>query len=288
MSNLLDALNDLDNITAEREKILRAPFGWPGGKSRSVKKILPLLPYRGRYCEVFGGTGIVLLNRHKSSLEIFNDRHSGITSFYRCLRNQKMFEALALWLDNTVHSREEWITCHDTWENIDDDIERAGRWFYMIQYSFAQLGRNFGRATSIKGCLAGKVRNKGKEFPELHDRLKNVQIENQDWRQILDDYDSEDMVWYIDPPYIETAAGTYTHMMSRDDHHELINRIFSLKGFVAVSGYSNHVYNKRPWDNIHVWDSYVSLTPQAFTKENAKTHQTSQRHYGEEILWIKE
>lgn len=290
MTDLLNMFEDLDRNAEQRtrETILRAPFKYPGGKSRSIDKILPRLPYRGVYVEPFGGSAAILLARHPSKLEVFNDRYAGVVAFYRCLRDPSRMTKLCEAIELTVHSREDFIINRD-WQNPDDDVERAFRWYYMTEYSFAGLGRNFGRSTSARARLVS-IRDKLPLFPKIHDRFKRVQVENQDWYDCIIDYDSPDTVFYIDPPYIDADTGIYKSKMTHDDHRHLLDVIIHLQGFVAVSGYSNPIYENQDWDNRHEWESYVSIQSQAYTETNFKAHLKGmdKRSTAKEVLWVKE
>jgi DNA adenine methylase len=281
--------DELDANTLEpRETIIKAPFSYPGSKSRSVKFILPHLPLRHTWVDVFGGSGVITINRPKSKLEVYNDRHSGVTDFYRCMRDRSLFDRLCAWLDLTLHSREEFLANRDTWENIQDPVERAGRWFSMVNYSFGSLGRNWGRSTGGTGGLSGKIRNGIRNLPEIHERFKCVQVENADWRRILKDYDSCETVFYMDPPYVDSSTGVYEYEMSDRDHREMLETVFTLKGFVAMSGYANPLYDKQPWDKRFSWDVRMTAKAMAFHTENNKEHQDESRGRVEEKLWIKE
>lgn len=289
--DLLSIFDDLERQTSKPSKdtIIRAPFGYPGGKSRSVYQILPKLPYRRCYVEPFGGSAAILLARQPSPLEVYNDRYAGVVAFYRCLRDAKKLEQLIDWLEHTVHSREDFVWCKETWKNVRDDVERAGRWYYMSMYSFGSLGRNWGRTTSGRGSMAGKIRNKLKLFPTIHKRFRNVQVENQDFRAILRDYDSPETVFYLDPPYLDANRGTYKNEMSRADHQELMEIIFKLEGFVALSGYANPFYENHPWSETYSWDSYVSIQSlggDGNQKDNLR--HVEERGSAEEVLFIKE
>lgn len=281
--------DELDQLT-EPEKILRPPFAYPGGKSRLVQAILPKLPYRHGYIEPFGGSGIILLNRRPSKLEVFNDRYSGVVAFYRCLRDEDKLWKLCDKIEHTIHSREDFIWCKKTWyEDTISDVERAFRWYYMITYSFSSLGRNYGR--SIKGGSGiGKLRNKIRLLPIIHERLKQVQIENQDWRECIRDYDSSKNVFYVDPPYIDANTGIYPEKMTRNDHRDLLDIIFNSKGFFAVSGYSNPLYENKDWDDRFEWKSFVSIQSNVWTEGNKKLHLKGieKNDFAKEILWIKE
>lgn len=288
MNSLFD---DIDHITQDDDhKILRAPFGYPGGKSRSVKHILPHLPYRNVYVEPFGGSAAILLARQPSKIEVYNDRFGGVTDFYRCLRNPEMLNALIDWLELTIQSREEFLACRDTWIDCEEITERAARWYYMTMNSFASLGRNFGRATGGPTTTAGVVNRKLKLFHKIHERFQNVIVENRDALKLIPEFDSHDTVYYLDPPYVDAHAGTYKNEMTIDDHRELIEIIFSLDGYVAVSGFPNPLYDSQSWDRVLDWEVFCSISPRAFTKGNNRKglEVYDARAKQAEVLWIKE
>lgn len=277
-----------------RDQYLRAPMGYPGAKSRSIKELLAHLPYRNTWVDVCGGTASVTLARNASPLDVYNDRHSGLVAFYRCIRDRlkcsQMIERLEI---SPPLSREEFIWSRDTWkQNQLDDVERAARWYYSLVTSFNQKGWSFGRA--VKGKAQGqKMFNNLKLFWPLHNRMRNAQIENQDWRMLLKDYSKggREVVWYIDPPYWGTT-GIYEHEWSEQDHLELCERIQHLNGgFVAVSGYDlpNHPYNRfKFWSRKVSWEVQVSMTGIAFTESNnlAAYADVIKRGTATETLWI--
>jgi len=289
LEDLFDEL-ERQSGSVSKDTIIKAPFAYPGSKSKSVEKILPHLPYTNIYVEPFGGSASILLARHKSKLEVFNDRYAGVTDFYKCLRDKDLTNQLIARLELTVHSREEFVDCKWNWDKTDDIVERAASWYYMTRYSFASLGRNWGRALTTRAHLAGVIRKRLDLFPVIHERFKEVQVENQDWYDCIVDYDSPDTVFYLDPPYIDAYRGTYKHEMNEADHRRLIDTIFSTKGFVALSGFSNPVYEERNWDDRHEWEAFVSIKPRAYTESNykKKVEGLDKRSFSTEVLWIKE
>ena len=58
--------------SAENRRRLRKmiAFGWYGGKFSHLDWLLPLLPTCHHYCEPFGGSAAVLLNRMPSPVEM--------------------------------------------------------------------------------------------------------------------------------------------------------------------------------------------------------------------------
>jgi len=106
------------------EKVIA--FGWYGGKFSHLEWLLPLLPGCHHYCEPFGGSAAVLLNRSPSPVETYNDIDGEVCNFFRVLRDHKevLIEAIGL----TPFSREEFaIAC-----KLDASlppVERARRFY---------------------------------------------------------------------------------------------------------------------------------------------------------------
>ncbi|HLI08591.1 MAG TPA: DNA adenine methylase [Ktedonobacteraceae bacterium] len=64
----------------ERRRLIA--FGWYGGKYSHLNWLLPLLPRTTHYCEPFGGSAAVLINREPSPVETYNDLHSEVVNFF--------------------------------------------------------------------------------------------------------------------------------------------------------------------------------------------------------------
>lgn len=294
MSNLFNMFQDIDDCESKnlqvRENYVRAMFKYPGSKARCVKEISKHLPYRTSYIEVFGGTAAILLSRERSGLEVYNDRFAGVVAFFRCMKDQAKAEALVAKFEWCLHSREEFIFCKETWRDVTDDVERAARWLYVQHYSFAGIGKYFGRSTTTTNSMAVLADKLREEWRPFHNRIKTVQIENQDWKEMLKDFDSPEAVFYLDPPYLNTAPQAYSEVMPIKDHVRILDRVFEMKAFVAVSSYNNDVYEKYPWDEKIVLKTKtgVGIVPMGENDQNKLQGKMDRSGSGvEEILWIK-
>ncbi len=289
---LLGLLQGMDDSDIKRENIVKAPFPYPGGKDTALPMILPHLPYTDYYCEPFGGSGVVLLARKKCKNEFFNDRQSGVTDFYRCIKDRALCEKLLAWLDFTPFSREEFNRCRDTWKDHQDPVERAARWYCMVVFSFQAYGRHYGRSKTAVNRFSMKLPNSLQSFWPVHYRLQGTYIENQDWRGMFQDLNNHNRVWYLDPPYLPTKennAGMYEHNMTEADHIEMCEKLFKLQGYVALSGYDNEVYNSFPWTSKYSWEQISTANASIATESNNK--KGNERNVNEirtECLWIKD
>src|ERR1044071_9135139 len=102
-------------------------FGWYGGKFSHLDWLLPLLPRAQHYCEPFGGSAAVLLNREPSPVETYNDIDGEVVNFFRVLREQK--EALLEAIGLTPFSREEFELSISPPEPEISNLESARRFF---------------------------------------------------------------------------------------------------------------------------------------------------------------
>lgn len=260
------------------KKVLRPPFGYPGGKIKSVKNIVPILTNIDHkvYVEVFGGSAAVLINKPKVKMEVYNDRYSGVVAFYKCIRDPKKLFQFCEKVELSIMSKEDWYDFHATWHDCADDVERAFRWYYMLSYSFGGMSRNWGHGKATTG--AGKIRDKIPLFWQVHQRFEKVQIDNADWRDCIHMYDSPDTLFYLDPPYIEADnRACYAH--SEINYDDLMGVIRNCQGKVALSGYDNPIFEWDGWHDKEQWDNYISI--------QSIKHDTQNRGNEKETLWIK-
>ena len=269
-------------------KIVKGLFGYPGGKSKSVKQLIPYLPIRDIWVDVFGGSGIVTLNRQDSKkLDVYNDRWSGVTNFFQCLRDEKKMDEMIRRLSLMPQSKEEFYlskTLADDW-NVEDDIERATRFFYMINYSFGGLGRNWGRAT---GSTMLNYASKLKRFHDVRLRFMRCQIDNDDFEAIFKAYDSYTTVFYCDPPYLDQHVGMYKHTFDVSEHRRLLDAAMDCKGYVAISSYTNELYDSYEWDSVKTWPVVSTMAPGKGTTTNHRKGYDTSNQVRDEVLYMKE
>lgn len=241
-----------------KDEPIKAPFIWQGGKTKSLKDLLPWIPYREGYVEPFGGSGAVLLAREPSGFEVFNDRNSGLIDFYKVLKSDQ-WQELVDWIDLNLSSRELFLDYKHAMVTTDDILVRAGMWFYLQQQSFGGLGGNWGRGTKPGTLQANKFYKNLPLFPRIHERLRDVQIENRDYLRMLEEYDTQDTVFYLDPPYLSTRLLYEGTAWTRNDQLQLLKAVFAVRGCVVLSGYNEPLNDKFPFDETYTWSSRTTM-----------------------------
>lgn len=224
-------------------------FGWYGGKFNHLNWLLPLLPPTIHYCEPFGGSAAILINRPPMPVETYNDLDGEVVNFFRVLRDQKddLIEVIGL----TPFSREEFqIAAHESRDDL-SDLERARRFFIcarQVRTGLAQTasaGRWAHCVLTSRAGMAGAVSRwlgSVEGLSEIAQRLLRVQIEHRPALEVIQRYDSPDTLFYCDPPYPHGSRGdknAYAYEMTNDQHRELAHTLRNVQGKVAVSSYAS-------------------------------------------------
>lgn len=221
-------------------------FGWYGGKYSHSDWLLPLLPKTQHFCDVFGGSAAVLLNREPSPVETYNDIDGEVVNFFKVLRDKpsQLIKQIGL----TPFSREEFEKAIKDSKAV-SEIERARRFYIrarQVRTGLAQtasLGRWANCKLTSRAGMAGAVSRwlgSVESLPEIAQRLLRVQIENDTAINIIKRYDSEETLFYCDPPYIHETRGdskAYKYEMTNEEHRQLAEALKKAKGKVALSGY---------------------------------------------------
>jgi len=236
-----------------------APMRWFGGKGNMVKKILPLLPKGRLYCEPFCGAASIFWSLPDPyPIEVLNDLDGRLVNLFRVLQDPDKFERLAHRITWTPYARSELARAIDIRDSGEgDDIDRA--WAFMVCANFGFSGSQPARpsewsrsVTTISRCMAdpaNRWRCRMRLLDWWHDRLSRVQIEQRDAIEAIEYWDTDETVFYIDPPYIaetreKTSRTVYAHEMSDDDHERLVDTLLGIKGAAVVSGYAHDIYSR--------------------------------------------
>lgn len=209
--------------------------------------LLPLLPQTQHFCEPFGGSAAVLINRPPSSVETYNDLDGGVVNFFRVLREQKeeLIEAIGL----TPFAKEEYEQALDHLDPAVSSLERARRFYVCARQTRTGMAQKGSRGrwahcllTSRAGMAGAVSRWLGsvEDLPEIAQRLLRVQIEHAPAVEVIRRYDSEETLFYCDPPYPHGSRGdknAYAHEMTDSQHRELAEALKNVKGKVALSSY---------------------------------------------------
>lgn len=209
-----------------------------GGKSQSAKKIVEMIPKHHCFVESNFGAGWIFFEKTPSEVEVINDIDGELINFWRVVQRDPQG-----FIDRSkyeFHSREmynEYASDFKSGKHFTFSmLERAFRYYVIMKMSYA--------AQFLAGWGFSNVRNQANslfnEFliiDKVAERLKNAQIENNDFQFVIDHNDSVETLHYCDPPYIKSMASNdkYYKMpgipqFTMHDHQRLYKSLCNVKG----------------------------------------------------------
>lgn len=222
-------------------------------KMRSVRPVSPAAPYVGgkkilsrklvelidnidheTYAEPFIGMGGVFLRRSRAPAgEVINDISGDVATFFRIL--QRHYEAFMDMLKFRLTSRREFDRLMAVRPETLTDLERAARFLYLqrLAYGGKVTGRNFGVILGDHGRF--DVTRLAIILTDLNERLSGVVIENLDYKDFLDRYDTPGTLFYLDPPYCGSEDYYEPGTFSRADFRILADKLTNVAGRFILS-----------------------------------------------------
>ncbi len=215
-----------------------SPIRWFGGKYYLAKAIISLIPDSHKiYCEPFGGGAHVLARKLPSEKEIYNDIDGDVVNFLEVMKQdkEKLINAL-ITIPTSRYLLEKW-RCEELPE---DKFERAVRWFYLLRQRITPINNNL-----KSGWRSGKYKNSAFDYQNavlringFEERMRDVKIENKDFREIIETYDSKSTLMFVDPPYLDREH-YYKGDFKKEDHIELAQYLNSIQGKAIVTYYTD-------------------------------------------------
>lgn len=208
-------------------------FSYIGGKARLAPWIISHFPLHRSYVEVFGGAAWVLLQKPRSTIEVYNDINDELINMWRVLQTDapKMAEELS----RIPYSRTLYYSWISDWKKgirPGTEFNRAIRFAWIQACSF---GGSFmkGFAVSRDQDHAGGYQRWVSSLNEIQDRMRGVLIENLSFEVLIPKYDTSDALFYCDPPYDGTE--NYYNGFNTESHAKLAELLSGIKGKFVLS-----------------------------------------------------
>jgi DNA adenine methylase len=228
---------------------IKTPISYYGGKQQLASRIIELLPEHNLYCEPFIGGAAVFFQKPPSTVEVINDTNQELINFYRIV--QRDYVSLEKEIQISLHSRrlhkDASVVCNNP--HLFSEIKRAWAVWVTANQSFgSQLDNSWGYDRK-KGSMSKKIKNKRESFTEAYAiRLQSTQIECADALAIIRSRDSEESLFYCDPPYPDCNQGHYDGY-SMEDFEALLSQLKQIKGKFLLSSYPYPVLEKVTKEN---------------------------------------
>jgi DNA adenine methylase len=270
-----------------------------GGKSRIGKWIVPFYPNDiETYVEPFSGMFWCFFNMNLNQFPnlkrvVYNDFNPLNYNLFQCLQNPTL-------LLDAVNS----IPCQQVGEEVTPEIYKeqfisfqaeifnenfsvqaydytiAAKYAYVLSQVFSGSKPETSSFIDLKGKYKSKYltfRDKLSKPDWIEHFLRISHVENLDFQEVIEKYDSPSTYIYLDPPYWKTENYYNNHDFDREDHERLANVLNNVKGKFSLSYYD--------FELLHEWypEDKFRWEKKEFAKAAAAKKGVKQ-NMGEELL----
>ena len=254
----------------DNKLFLKSPLKWAGGKSKLMNKIETVYnedfvwkSEKYTYIELFGGGGsawLFVLQNYNPKRVIVNDINPNVINLWRCIQIYPI--TLCKELDRIISNylvldwderkefflnlRKEFNKKKDVLSEKKIDIDMAAEFLFLNKTCFNGLWR-----TNSKGEFNtpfGKPTNLNKD-PNIYDKnnivnlselIKDVEFICRDYKDVIGDYVTGDVLVYMDPPYRGTWTDYSKEAFGENEQIELSHYMKDLKdrGFYVIQSNS--------------------------------------------------
>jgi len=270
-----------------------------GGKSRIGKWIVPHYDKNMEvYLETFGGMFWCFYNmdlNQYSNLQkvVYNDFNPLNWNLFKCVQNptellrainsidcQKIgvSETPPIYKEQFIRFQAEIF--NEGFKVEAYDYETAAKYVYILTQVFSGSKPETSNFINLGGAYKSKYltfRDKLSKPDWIDHFLKITDVENMDFADVIEKYDSPSTYIYLDPPYWKTENYYSNHDFDRQDHERLANVLHGVKGKFSLSYYD--------FDLLHEWfpEDQYTWAKKEFAKA-ASAKKGEKQNMGEELL----
>lgn len=185
---------------------IKSPLRYPGGKSRAIKQILPLIPPFKEFREPFvgGGSVFIALKQRVHSDLIFkiNDLNTDLYCFWKIVRdsNAELVRAVQEFKEKYHNGKELEAFLKSNAEIA--EFERAVRFFILNRITFSGLADSGG--FSQQAFKARFTDSSIDRLSKIAPLLKNIFITNDDYEKLVLEPGANVFI-FLDPPYLQAT-----------------------------------------------------------------------------------
>jgi len=208
--------------------MIKSPLRYPGGKSRAVKIISPIIPEFEEFREPFVGGGsifVYLKQKFPNKTYWINDLYPNLFHFWKQTQQNtdKLIKQVYNWRNEFENGKELHKYLLD---NIDtfDDLKKASAFFVFNRITFSGTSESggFSKAAYEKRFTISSI----DRVKLLSSILNNTIITNYDYQKVIEK-EGENVFIFLDPPYYSATKsalyGKNGNMHKSFDHQRFAN-----------------------------------------------------------------
>ncbi len=227
---------------------------YPGSKTVMLPELIRIIEESRckTVVDVFGGSGLISLNLERVAI-VYNDLDPGLYNLFLQIHNQpvKLKRLIKQWVDNLYHPggksilqnrsrnevvRREFIAPERQGNSLDigkglDPLSYAAETLLRFNTTFGGLGATY--STEREKSPARNIEKVLGTFDQIASKVRNWRIENLDFRELMTKHDSEDVLFYLDPPY--PGKEWYNFNFRAHDFHVLKALIDQVRGHYLLN-----------------------------------------------------
>ena len=270
-----------------------------GGKSKIGKWIVPFYDKdMETYVETFGGMFWCFFNMDLSQFPnlkkvVYNDFNPLNHNLFECIKNpERLLESInsipcqkfgeevtpSIYKEQFISFQAEIFAENFRVEHGTYDV--AAKYAYVLTQVFSGSKPEKSSFIDLKGKYKSKYltfRDKLMKPDWVEHFLRISDVENMDFAEVIEKYDSPTTYFYVDPPYWKTENYYSNHDFDREDHERLSKSLTSMEGKFSLSYYD--------FELLHEWfpEDQYKWEKKEFAKAAAAKKGTKQ-NMGEELL----
>ncbi len=206
--------------------MIKSPLRYPGGKSRAVKIIAPLVPEFDEFREPFLGGGSVFVSfkqQYPNKKYWINDIYPNLYYFWKHTQQNpnKLINQIQQWKDEFINGKK---LHRYLIENIEkfDDLKKAAAFFVFNRITFSGTSESggFSKAAFEKRFTRSSI----ERVKALSNILNNTLITNLDYKEVVE-AKGKNVFLFLDPPYYSATKsalyGKNGNLHKSFDHERL-------------------------------------------------------------------
>lgn len=199
--------------------MIKTPLRYPGGKSKAINKIAPLIPYFSEFREPFvGGGSLYIYSKQLYPTREYwiNDLNNDLYHFWQELKDnpQELISSIQHIKDITKDGKKlfkGFIENHKS----KSGLEKAIRFFVLNRITFSGTvdSGGYSEGAFLKRFTQSSINR----LKELSPTLQKTKITNHDYEQILRE-PGKNVFIFLDPPYL---SATKSRLYGKNGHLHL-------------------------------------------------------------------